>query len=80
MSAGPIRSRVVERLATVDMAIAHLYRSLLRSARQVASGGDPVGIDVSIGHLRGHYASLSADQDWRTLLVEQPKANAVASA
>src|SRR3546814_7525496 len=39
MSAGGIRDRQYEHLGTADMAVAQMYRTLLKSAKQVAEGG-----------------------------------------
>ena len=40
VSAGPLRDRSKERLSTADLAIAHLYRHLIKSAKRVRDGGD----------------------------------------
>lgn len=68
VSSGEIRDRRSEHLSTADMAIALLYKALLRSARQVAQGGTPVALGMSVAHLRGRRVSLPPGTDWRTLV------------
>lgn len=65
MSAGGLRSREVEYLGTADMAIAQMYRTLIRSATRVAEGGKPIGYGLSVARLRGGRFSLPLDADWR---------------
>jgi hypothetical protein len=69
VSGGPLRDRSEERLATADIAIAQMYRVLLRSVRRVEEGGKPVGASsVSIANVRGAFATLPLGVDWRTLV------------
>lgn len=68
-----IRDRTNEHLSTADLAISMIYRVLLRSARNVLAGKDPVGAGLSVGHVRAVNASLPLDSDWRDL-VPQHKA------
>lgn len=42
VSAGPVRSRINEHLATSDAAIAQLYKMLLKNARPVAAAAGPL--------------------------------------
>jgi phthalate 4,5-dioxygenase oxygenase subunit len=65
-----IRDRSVERLSTADLAIGHIYRSLLRSARQVLQGKEPVGYGIDVRHVKGAHASLDPGTDWRSLVPE----------
>ena len=65
MSAGGLRSREVEYLGPADMAIAQMYRTLIRSATRVAEGGKPIGLGLSVAGLRGGRFSLPLDMDWR---------------
>ncbi|HKP78909.1 MAG TPA: hypothetical protein VJU34_07260, partial [Phenylobacterium sp.] len=79
VSGGGIRDREYEHLATADKAIAQMYRTLLKSARQVASGGKPVAYGISVGALRGTHASVPIGTDWRTLVPNNtPKSKIVA--
>lgn len=66
MSAGGLRDRGYEHLGTADMAIAQLYRTLLKSARQVETGARPVAYQMSVAGLRGARVSLPVGDDWRT--------------
>lgn len=68
VSAGPLRDRSQEKLSSADVAIAHFYRSLLKSARQVRDGGTPVGYGLSVSKLRGVPATLEPGADWRKLV------------
>ena len=68
MSAGGIRDREYEHLGTADMAIAQMYRTLLKSAKQVEQGGKPVGHQLSVATLRGGRFSLPVGADWRTVV------------
>lgn len=66
VSAGGVRDREYEHLGTADMAIAQMYRVLLKSAKQVAGGGKPIGYNLSVADLRGARTTLAAGTDWRT--------------
>lgn len=68
VSGGGIRDREFEHLAPADMAIAQMYRVLLKSARQVEAGGKPVGYGESYADCRGTHASIPVGTDWRTLV------------
>lgn len=68
VSAGSLRDRVVEKLAPADMAIAHLYRHLIKSAKRVQDGGEPLGLNVSVATVRGVNASVDPSVDWRSLV------------
>lgn len=68
MSSGGIRSREYEHLGTADMAIAQMYRTLLKSAKQVEQGGKPVAYQMSVAKLRGGRFSLPVGTDWRTVV------------
>lgn len=67
-SAGPIRDRQIEKLASVDMAIAHFYRSLLNMAKQMRDGQAPSMPKLSVNRLRGVNRTLDPSVDWRTLV------------
>ena len=66
ISCGGLRDRSYEHLGTVDMAIAQMYRTLLKSARQVAAGGKPIAYNMSVAELRGARVTLPVGTDWRT--------------
>ena len=68
ISAGGLRDRGYEHLGTADMAIAQMYRTLLKSARQVEAGGKPIAYQASVADLRGTRVSLPLDGDWRTVV------------
>jgi phthalate 4,5-dioxygenase len=68
VSAGPLRDRSKERLSTADLAIAHLYRYLIKSAKRVRDGGKPLGYGVSLAHVVGTNARLEPGEDWRKLV------------
>jgi phthalate 4,5-dioxygenase oxygenase subunit len=82
VSGGGIRPRDKEVLSTADMAISQLYRSLLKSARRVQSGGIATGVGVSLASLSGTHASLELGEDWRRLVPGhyQPLAHVAATA
>jgi hypothetical protein len=66
VSGGGLRDREYEHLGTADMAIAQMYRTLLKSANQVASGGKPIAYGVSVADLRGARVTLPDGSDWRS--------------
>lgn len=68
MTAGGLRDREYEHLATADMAIAQMYRTLIKSARQVEQGGKPVAYGMSVATLRGARVTLPIGADWRTVV------------
>jgi phenylpropionate dioxygenase-like ring-hydroxylating dioxygenase large terminal subunit len=68
MSAGGLRSREYEHLGTADMAIAQMYRTLLKSARQVEQGGKPIAHGLSVASYRGGRFSLPVGADWRSVV------------
>ncbi|WP_313805609.1 Rieske 2Fe-2S domain-containing protein [Sphingobium sp.] len=68
VSAGGLRDREYEHLAPADMAIAQMYRVLLKSAKQVAAGGKPIAHQMSVASLRGGRFSVPVGTDWRTLV------------
>lgn len=79
VSGGGIRDRENEHLAPADMAIAQMYRVLLKSARQVAAGGKPVAHGVPLADCRGTHAAIPVGTDWRTLVPgNAPKSKIVA--
>lgn len=68
VSAGGIRDREYEHLGTADMAIAQMYKTLLKSARQVEKGGKPIAYGLSLAAYRGGRFTLPLDADWRSVV------------
>ena len=68
VSAGGVRDRDYEHLSTADAAVAQMYRTFLKSAKQVEDGGKPIGYGLSVADLRGSHAVLPAGSDWRSML------------
>lgn len=66
-SAGGLRDRAYEHLGTADMAIAQMYRTLIKSARQVEAGGKPIAYQASVADLRGARVTLPVGSDWRSV-------------
>ena len=67
-SAGPLRDRSNEHLAGADLAIAQMYRVLIKMARQGRDGQDPIGLGVSMADIRGTNASVDPSVEWRSLV------------
>lgn len=68
VSAGPIRDRSREMLSVSDLAVGRLYRVLLKCARQVEHGLDPIGLDADAALVKGIQGDLAEGHDWRTLV------------
>ncbi len=68
VSCGSLRSREIEYLGSADMAIAQMYRTLLKSTKQVEAGGKPIAYNMSVADLRGARATLPVGADWRTVV------------
>lgn len=68
VSGGGLRPRDYEHLGTADMAIAQMYRTLLKSARQVEAGGRPIAYQASVAELRGARVTLPLGTDWRSVV------------
>jgi len=70
VSAGAMRDRSKENLSTADVAIGRLYRVLLKCAKKVQEGGDPIGIDppIDVSHVVGIDANLADGQRWQSLV------------
>ncbi len=65
-SMGPIVPRWKEHLGSTDKAIAAMRRILIDSARAVAAGGDPPGVDpITYRDVRAADAVLPADAPWQ---------------
>jgi phthalate 4,5-dioxygenase oxygenase subunit len=70
ISAGAIRDRTRENLSTADVAIGRLYRVLLKCARRVKEGGNPIGLSppVDLSRVAGIDASLREGERWQSLV------------
>ena len=67
-SAGVLRDRTKEMLSTADIAIVHLYRTLLACARQGRDAQEPIGLNVDARRITGTHGSLEPGVNWRTLV------------
>lgn len=67
VSGGGLRDRRKEHLSASDMAIVKLYQVLLKSAKNVAAGGKPIGFGRSFEKVRGRRVTMPHD-DWRSLV------------
>jgi phthalate 4,5-dioxygenase len=71
ISSGPIRDRTKEMLSTADIAIGRLYRVLLKCARQVQDGEEPLGRDAAVAvKVVGLASTVSSDTSWQSLVPE----------
>jgi hypothetical protein len=68
VASGAIRDRSKEMLAPADGAIARMYRVLLASARRVAEGGDPIGLDFDTSKVVGVSGVIDPAQPWQSLV------------
>ena len=68
VSSGAIRDRSKEILAPADLAIARLYRVLLRLADTVARGEEPRCLHVDPMDIRGMHALIEDGKGWRDLV------------
>lgn len=68
VASGPIRDRSKEMLAPADGAIARVYRVLLASARRVAEGGDPIGLNFDTSKVVGISGLVEPGQPWQSLV------------
>lgn len=68
MSGGTIRNRSKEMLSHADVAIIRLYRSLLKSAKLVANGEEPVAVHSDVSKIAGACGILKPDEEWRDLV------------
>jgi phenylpropionate dioxygenase-like ring-hydroxylating dioxygenase large terminal subunit len=68
VASGPIRDRSKETLAPADGAIARMYRVLLASARRVADGGDPIGLNFDTSKVVGVSGLIEPGQPWQSLV------------
>ncbi len=65
---GPIVDRSKEVLVAADKAVVRARRQLLESARRVAAGGDPIGVDADVSRIVAIDANLPRSARWQTLV------------
>jgi phthalate 4,5-dioxygenase len=69
-SMGPIFDRSTEHVVPADAAVLRMRRLLIRAARTVAEGGDPIGLDrhVTTEKISGAGGIIHAGGDWNDLV------------
>lgn len=67
-SSGAIRDRTRETLAPADIAIARLYRVLLRTISTAEKGEMPLGQGVDLSKVRGLHGLMSESCRWTQLV------------
>lgn len=69
VSSGPLRDRSRETLSVSDLAVGHLYRTLLRAVARVAEGEKPPGVTVDPVNdpVRGFSVRSDDGSGWRNL-------------
>jgi phenylpropionate dioxygenase-like ring-hydroxylating dioxygenase large terminal subunit len=75
-SMGAIYDRTKEHLGTTDRAIIHMRRLLINSAKDLARGIEPIGVDASLPYktIRSAEKILAAGEDWRLLGTDEDPA------
>ena len=68
MSQGTIADRSKEHLVPADQAVVRARRQLLESARRVAEGGDPIGVEVDVSTIRAIDATVPGNVRWQDLV------------
>jgi phenylpropionate dioxygenase-like ring-hydroxylating dioxygenase large terminal subunit len=68
MSQGRIADRSKEHLVPADQAVVRARRQLLESARRVAAGGDPIGVDADVSRIRAIDATVAGNVAWQDLV------------
>lgn len=68
MSQGAIADRSKEHLVPADQAVVRARRQLLESARRVAEGGDPIGVEVDVSTIRAIDATVPGNMRWQDLV------------
>ncbi|MCW5733574.1 MAG: Rieske 2Fe-2S domain-containing protein [Enhydrobacter sp.] len=68
MSQGAIADRSKEHLVPADQAVVRCRRQLLESARRVADGGDPIGVEVDVSTIRAIDATVPGNVRWQDLV------------
>lgn len=69
-SMGPMYDRSTEHVVPADAAVLRMRRLLIRAARTVAEGGDPIGLDrhVSTEKISGSAGVIHEGGDWKDLV------------
>jgi phthalate 4,5-dioxygenase len=68
MSQGAIADRSKEHLVPADQAVVRCRRQLLESAKRVAEGGDPIGVEVDVSTIRAIDATVPGNVRWQDLV------------
>jgi phenylpropionate dioxygenase-like ring-hydroxylating dioxygenase large terminal subunit len=68
MSQGAIVDRSREHLVPADQAVMRCRTQLLDSARRVAEGGDPIGVDADVSTIRAIDATVPGNVRWQDLV------------
>jgi hypothetical protein len=68
MSQGAIADRSKEHLVPADQAVVRCRRQLLESAKRVAAGGDPIGVEVDVSTIRAIDATVPGNVRWQDLV------------
>ena len=68
MSQGPIADRSREVLVAADKAVVRARRQLLESARRIAAGDDPIGVDADVSRLIAIDENTPRDARWQALV------------
>ena len=71
MSQGAIADRSREHLVPADQAVVRCRRQLLESARRVAEGGDPIGVEVDVSTIRAIDATVPGNVRWQELVAPE---------
>lgn len=79
MSAGSLKDRSNEHLATSDAGISMLYRTLLKIAKSTETGEDPIGLNADPMQIIGRTAPIPASGKWQDLVPHKKPAKASAS-
>lgn len=74
MSQGAIADRSKEHLVAADQAVVRARRQLLESARRVAAGGDPIGVNVDVSRIRAIDATVPGNVRWQDLVTHSKAA------
>ena len=68
MSQGAIADRSKEVLVAADKAVVRARRQLLESAKRVAAGGDPIGVNVDVSRIVAVDENMPRDARWQKLV------------
>ena len=71
LSQGAIADRSKEHLVPADQAVVRCRRQLLESAKRVAEGGDPIGVEVDVSTIRAIDATVPGNVRWQDLVAPE---------